>query len=402
MSNSDPYNYQGYPSGFESVWKFPLPSRKERDLRWNTIRKFMKKGNLDCLLVGGAFGHVTFPNNNVYYIANFVPFYNPGTYVVFPMEGEPQLCVSSSIGPQFIYCATETSWIKEIVQGLNPAEDIIGKIKKMRLENGALGIVGYNRGVFPAVVNDALRAAFPKAKLVEASAVYNEAMNEVSRTSEEELAFLRKSAEIHDTSFNAVLNIFKPGVDERELWAAAEKAIIENGGWLPHFLMVAAGPSPIFPRAPAGHYKLKKGDLIMFENNVVYGGILSQICFTLSLGRPEKNTARMYDFVDELYELSISEHEKKKNCGDIEQGLMDRIHAAGYEPMTPQIHIYNQSVDMPADSPAQPGDYFIVHPNICTRDFRGGAKFGDTVRVGQDGKLERLQKTPARLHIINP
>ena len=50
----------------------------------------------------------------------------------------------------------------------------------------------------------------------------------------------------------------------------------------------------------------------------------------------------MYNFVEELYQFSLEEHGKKKNFGDVEQGLVDRIHAAGYEPMTPQIHIYNQ------------------------------------------------------------
>ena len=55
---------------------------------------------------------------------------------------------------------------------------------------------------------------------------------------------------------------------------------------------------------------------------------------------------------------------------------------------------------MPMDSPPQPGDYFTVHPNFCNKDYTAGAKFGDTVRIIENGRVERLQKTPAKLNII--
>jgi len=71
MSESYPYNYKGYPTGFKSNSYFPMPTEKERDRRWNAIRKAMKKYNLDCLIVGGTFGHISFPNNNIYYISNY-------------------------------------------------------------------------------------------------------------------------------------------------------------------------------------------------------------------------------------------------------------------------------------------------------------------------------------------
>ena len=68
--------------------------------------------------------------------------------------------------------------------------------------------------------------------------------------------------------------------------------------------------------------------------------------------------------------------------------------------MTPQIHIYNMSGVMPMNSPAQPGDYFTVHPNMANKNFSKGAKFGDTVWIAKNGRVERLQKTPAMLNII--
>jgi Xaa-Pro aminopeptidase len=139
----------------------------------------------------------------------------------------------------------------------------------------------------------------------------------------------------------------------------------------------------------------------MFETNVIYGGVLSQIAYTLSLGKTSNEVEKMFYYCSELYAYALKELEKTRTFGEIEQGLVEMIHKAGYEPMTPQMHIYNASGNMPADSPPQPGDYFTVHPNFANRDFTAGAKFGDTVRINDKSKVERLQKTPAKLNIIN-
>ncbi len=397
-----PYNYPGYPAGLEYPWTFPAPSEKERDKRWAAIIKALETHNLDCLIIGAVSGYISFPNNYIHYVSNYVPVFNPGTYIVFPRQGTPQLDLNKSLGPQFLHFASATSWIREITNSLNPAEDMIHKIKNLGLEKGRLGIVGYNNGTFPAVIHDALRKNLPEARFEDATTILINTMSEVSRTSEEEFKFLKKACEIHDLSFKAVTKALKPGVTEKKLWAAAEEVILSHGGWFPHFMLVTSGPKPTFVRAPASDYKIKSGDIVMFETNVIYGGVLAQIAYTLSLGKPEKQIEKMFNFCSELYDFAIKELEKKRTFGDIEQDLVDQIHRAGYEPMTPQMHIYNASGSMPANSPPYPGDYFTIHPNFATRDFTAGAKFGDSVRINRDGKVERLQKTPAKLNIINP
>ena len=402
MSEYCPYTYKGYPVEREHTWIFPMPSEKERDRRWDAIRRSMKKHNLDCLIINAPEGFMPTLHNHLYYISNFMPFANHGTYVVFPLEGEPQLGVHNWIGPQFLHISAQTSWIKEIVGSLHPVMDVVNKVKQLKLENGRIGVVDYRAGVFPAVDYNVIRESLPDATLEDATAVFPPAMDEVSRTSEEELAFLRKSSEILDLSYEAVAEALKPGVKECELWAASEHAILKNGGWIGHFVLATSGPNPTFPRAPASHYALKMGDVVIFEINVVYGGIACQICYALSLGRPKREVEEMYELCQELYPFALAELEKNRTFMDIELDLSRRIRDAGYEPMTPQIHIYNQAVVMPMDSPPQPGDYFTVHPNLANKNYTAGAKFGDAVRITKDGKVERLQKTPAKLNIIVP
>jgi len=96
--------------------------------------------------------------------------------------------------------------------------------------------------------------------------------------------------------------------------------------------------------------------------------------------------------VKNFIKFVLVELEKKSRYIDIELALAKRIHDAGYEPTTPQIHIFNYAVDLPMESVPQPGDYFTVHPNFADPDFTISAKCGDCVRIDKNGKVERLNK----------
>ncbi len=401
MSEFCSYAYQTKPPKLEYPWTFPMPSIKERDRRWSAIRQAMKQNQIDCLIVGAPVNiFMPMPSTYLYYISNYVPFSNSGHNVIFPLKGDPWMVVNNNIGPQFLHTASQTSWIDDIVGSFNICIDITKKIRQLELDKGKLGIIGYKQGWFPALIYNALMESFPQAQIEDVSQVINDVLNEISRQSDEELKFLRKTCEILDYSYEAVKKSLKPGVTEYHLWAAAEQAIVGNGGWAGHFILGTSGPGPTFPKAPPAHNVLNKGDVVIFELNVLYGGVSAQICFALSIGKPEAEVLKMYNHCEELYKFSLSELDKKRTFIDIEQDLSNRIHRFGYEPMTPQIHIYNMSGVMPMNGPAQPGDYFTVHPNMANKDYSKGAKFGDTIRIDRNGKVERLQKTPAMLNIV--
>jgi len=73
MSRFYPYGYKGYPKGTTYPWDYATPSKRERDRRWEALRRSMRKHNLDCLIVGGPFGYMTVLVNYLYYISNYQP-----------------------------------------------------------------------------------------------------------------------------------------------------------------------------------------------------------------------------------------------------------------------------------------------------------------------------------------
>jgi hypothetical protein len=157
MSEFYPYGYRGYPTGLKYPWIYPSPSEKERDRRLDAIRKSMKKHGFDCLIVGAAFAYMPSLHSELYYISNFVPYANPGTYAVFPQKGEPWLVVNNLLGPQFLHISTEASWIKDVMGSLRPAQDMVKKLKELKLEKGKLGVMGYRQGSITAADYDTLR-----------------------------------------------------------------------------------------------------------------------------------------------------------------------------------------------------------------------------------------------------
>jgi len=118
------YVYKCQPTGVEDSWTYPMPSEKERDRRWQSIRKSMKNNGVDLLIVAEPLGDASVWNY-IYYISNYHPYANIGSFVVFPLNGDPQIVFKTGIGPQFVHCASKFSWIKDIVSSPDPVQDIV-------------------------------------------------------------------------------------------------------------------------------------------------------------------------------------------------------------------------------------------------------------------------------------
>ena len=394
MADSAAGEYR-YPVGLRYPFGYAQVSRNEGLRRWREVRASMDRHGVEVLVVQGDILHSRY----LLYLSNYYCYAPLNTVLVFPIEGSPSLVLPASLGPQFIHTAIETSWIKDLRQDADQLHAVVEKIS-LPSRATSIGVVGFSEFEFPAVLYEGMKQKLPDAKFQGGTEVIREAMDHVSRSSDEELMMLKKASLLADLSFKAVQEACKPGLKESELWATALQAIVGNGGLYPPRLFVTSGRRPVFPRGPPSRNILRAGDTIIMEIDANVAGISPQMCYALSLGRPPKDTKEMFDFCSQLYEGAIDELESGETYGTVESSLERQTRSAGYQSMTPHMHRFCLSGRMPVNQEPRPGEYFTLHPAVCNREFSSGAKLGDTVRIGKHGKVERLMKTPVKLHTL--
>mgnify|MGYP000950889312 CR=1 FL=1 len=142
----------------------------------------------------------------------------------------------------------ETSWGKKIVGSLDPAQDIVNKIKLLRLKKGRIGIVNYRVGIFPVTVYNALLERLLGATFEDVTEAMTDVANEISRTSEEVLTLLRKTCEILDLSYSTVAEDLKPGVRERELWSCSRTCHLDERRLVPPIFCSEGRVQPPLPK----------------------------------------------------------------------------------------------------------------------------------------------------------
>ncbi|GAG23277.1 unnamed protein product, partial [marine sediment metagenome] len=165
--------------------------------------------------------------------------------------------------------------------------------------------------VTTAPVLDALKEAFPKAKIERADSIMVQLR---SIKSEAELACLRCAFEISERAVQAVLDQIKPGMTELQAVGIAQQAMYENGAeYEAHPTYVLAGRNSSHAISRPTHKVIEPGELVQLN-------IGARICgYSPSVGLPVcmgKMTARMR----ELVEFGLQAHDK--TIGWLKAGVM--------------------------------------------------------------------------------
>ena len=113
---------------------------------------------------------------------------------------------------------------------------MIARIKDLDLETGTIGIVTMR--VMPAYAYVAIQKELPGANLLSAGDILLEAR---MVKSEEEMAFIRKSAGAADKGLEAIAAAARPGITEAELVAIGDAAMIEASSDRGNFILLGSG-----------------------------------------------------------------------------------------------------------------------------------------------------------------
>ncbi|MFL6132246.1 MAG: M24 family metallopeptidase [Nocardioidaceae bacterium] len=265
-------------------------------------------------------------------------------------------------------------------------------------------------GALPFAAAQVLSAAI--GPVVDLSAEYNRLR---WAKSSEEVAYLRRAAELTDLSAAAMQRGAGPGTTDYELGALVEGAYLPVGGTnYIHYFAVTSMERPeqcVPSQWPSGR-RLRVGDVLSCELSTSYGGDYpGQLLRTFTVAaEPSALVRDLHDVADEALQgiesvlgPGATPEEVVQAAEVIEAAgfttLDDLVHGLGGGYLPPVLGSRSRTLQPLPDLVFAEGMTVVVQPNVTTPDHRAGVQTGELLHITATG-CERLHEFPRGLHRI--
>ncbi|ANU23688.1 M24 family metallopeptidase [Planococcus donghaensis] len=222
-----------------------------------------------------------------------------------------------------------------------------------------------------------------------------------------ELQILREAAALADYAIEVAARTIKEGITEIEVMTEIELALKKRGVTHMSFdTTVLTGDRAASPHGKTGEYKLKQGDLVLFDLGVVHKGYCSDITRTLALGEPNEEQKEVYDVVYRSEMAALEAVKPGVTAAELDQISRKVIADAGYgdyfthrlgHGLGIDVHEF-PSIHGENTMKIEKGMVFTLEPGIYVPG-KVGVRIEDDVAVTADG-YEVLTKYPKELQII--
>ncbi|MBI2829914.1 MAG: M24 family metallopeptidase [Chloroflexi bacterium] len=399
-------------------------SEKERDLRWQKTREFLRKEGLDGLLVLGA----TDGEPMARYLSNW-----PSGTVIFPVKGDPIL-LSTGLGDMLSIKPDmpkgERPWMKDVRTGARGAM-IIAALKDAGLERAHVGVIGVGplrtawEGWVVYGTWDRVVKRLPGCKFDDVGPAFGEKVMLVK--SEEELSHVRHAADVLEQIAAAMVKATRAGATEHDVWVAVGKVYLENGE-MPHMAQFGSGPDGVIGSRPLWVYDvglprvLKKGDVFITEMMAWSKELEAQMQMCVALAPVSKTDAECARLSRESYLAGLRVLKAGKTFEEVEAEMFKPLDRKDVWFQTPLLHSLNPMAcigrtgvhieRMPGvekfpqvgtghlrggEVVLQPGMVFQLEPNACIGMNR--VLIGGNVLV-TEGEPEELNKLPMEMRVV--
>lgn len=221
--------------------------------------------------------------------------------------------------------------------------------------------------------------------------------------SAEELALIRKAAQITDRTIAQFHGLARPGKSERMLAWELEKVMRDFGADRPGFdIIVASGPNSALPHHRPGERTLQPGDIIVVDLGAEVDGYRSDLTRTFYLGTsPDDTFNEIYRIVADAQAAAINGIHDGINGKVADALARDVITAAGHgdhfghgtgHSLGLEIHEFPRFSVNSARDKIQAGMIMTVEPGIYLPGY-GGVRIEDLIVITPDG-AEYLSHAP--------
>ena len=148
---------------------------------------------------------------------------------------------------------------------------------------------------------------------------------------EQEIALLARACEITSRAFEQVVPLIRPGVTERELAIALERAMTDLGAdGLAFDTIVASGPNGAIPHHVPSARRFAAGDMITVDCGARYQGYHADMTRTVVLGQPAPWQQDIYDLVAAAQAAGIEAAVPGADVRAVDAAARDLIEGAGH------------------------------------------------------------------------
>ncbi len=230
---------------------------------------------------------------------------------------------------------------------------------------------------------------------------------------EEEIERIREASRVASAGMKAAVEAVKPGLTESQIAAEAEYALRQAGAEEFWRTYVSSGPRTNVAHGVPTSRKLESGDLVMIDIHPIVNGYSSDICRTVSVGKPTAEQQTAYDLYVKALLATIAKVKAGADMVDLEETMHGILKAAGHGPhiFGPLIHgigINFEEAPLPLGHaffhgekapPPLPAKVVIAIGNCGLYTGPWGVRVEDTVVVGSQGP-EVLTQFPYSLTIL--
>ena len=222
-----------------------------------------------------------------------------------------------------------------------------------------------------------------------------------------EIAKMRKAANIGDRAFSHILKFIKVGMTEREIALELEFFMKRSGATALAFdTIVVSGARSALPHGQPTQKKIEFGDLVTMDFGCVYEGYCSDMTRTVGMGRLDDTQRKIYNVVWEAQESALAQLGSGKTGKEVDRIARDIIEGNGYgkcfghglgHAVGREVH-ENPRLSPLGEDVLKPGMVVTVEPGIYVEDF-GGVRIEDMVVITEDG-IENLTSSPKDLILV--
>lgn len=231
--------------------------------------------------------------------------------------------------------------------------------------------------------------------------------------SAEELDWLRIGAHFSDLGMAALRAAIRPGINERELGDAIERAYIAEGATnVIHYIGATSmrDPDCPVPRQYASRRKIQAGDAVVAEISAAFWEHPGQVLRSFALGEPPKLYRDLHAAADATFEAVAAVLKAGATPAQVieassvieEAGFTiidDLLHGYGGGYLPPVLGCKSRPAGPVPEAPFRAGQTVVIQPNVVTLDGKAGVQSGEMVVITKTG-IERLHSLPRVFEVL--